>query len=247
MTVTDLARTATTTGMSSPVDARRPRTVRERLASVDHKDIGVRYMVTAFVFFVLAGLESMVMRAQLAGPDGSVVGTQTYDELFTMHGVTMIFLFITPMFSGFGNYLIPLMIGARDMAFPRLNALSYWVYLFSGLFLYSSVVAGAVPGRRSRRVPLCASSARPIAAVPCAPVRARPNSSGSRSDEAMAPQSTTTSGRSARRLRAWMVWATSSLPVPASPSMTAGASLGAMASIRSYRAVIAGSAPTRPP
>ncbi|HEX2850102.1 MAG TPA: cytochrome c oxidase subunit I [Acidimicrobiales bacterium] len=114
-------------------------------ASVDHKKIGVRYMVTAFVFFFLAGVQALFLRAQLAQPDAHVVGPQAYNELFTMHGVTMIFLFNTPVLAGFGNYLLPLMLGTRDMAFPRLNAFSYWIFLFSGLFMYSSYLFGSPP------------------------------------------------------------------------------------------------------
>jgi cytochrome c oxidase subunit I+III len=115
------------------------------LTTVDHKKIGKRYLVTAFAFFVLAGIEALTMRAQLAAPDLDLVTPKDYNQLFSMHGVTMIFLFITPMLSGFGNYLVPLMIGARDMAFPRMNAFSYWVYLASGLFMYSSLVAHIAP------------------------------------------------------------------------------------------------------
>src|SRR5205085_10447909 len=102
------------------------------LTTVDHKRIGKRYLLTAFAFFVAAGLEALAMRTLLAQSNERLIGPRLYDELFTMHGVTMIFLFVTPMLSGFGNYLVPLMIGARDMAFPRMNALSYWVYLASG-------------------------------------------------------------------------------------------------------------------
>jgi cytochrome c oxidase subunit I+III len=101
--------------------------------------------VTAFAFFVLAGIEALTMRLQLAAPDLRLVMPKEYDQLFSMHGVTMIFLFVTPMLSGFGNYLVPLMIGARDMAFPRMNAFSYWVYLASGLFMYSSLIAQIAP------------------------------------------------------------------------------------------------------
>src|ERR671936_1485169 len=113
--------------------------------TVDHKKIGVRYLVTASVFFVLAGLEALSMRTQLARPQEDLIGPKTFNELFSMHGVTMIFLFITPMLSGFGNYLVPLMIGARDMAFPRMNAFSYWVFLLSGLYMYSSFLFGIAP------------------------------------------------------------------------------------------------------
>jgi cytochrome c oxidase subunit 1/cytochrome c oxidase subunit I+III len=115
------------------------------LTSVDHKRIGKRYLVTAFAFFVLAGIEALAMRAQLAQANEKLIGPERYNQLFTMHGVTMIFLFVTPMLSGFGNFLVPLMIGARDMAFPRMNAFSYWVYLGSGLFLYGGFLAGSGP------------------------------------------------------------------------------------------------------
>ncbi|MEY2567948.1 MAG: cytochrome c oxidase subunit [Actinomycetota bacterium] len=115
------------------------------LSSVDHKRIGIRYIVTAFIFFVLAGLQALIMRAQLAGPENHIVGAQVYNELFTMHGTTMIFLFNTPVLAGFGNYLLPLQLGTRDMAFPRLNALSYWIYLLSGIFMYSSYLVGRPP------------------------------------------------------------------------------------------------------
>jgi cytochrome c oxidase subunit I len=115
------------------------------LTTVDHKKIGVRYLFTAFAFFIAAGIEAMIMRSQLARPNESLVSPGTYDQLFTLHGTTMIFLFVTPMLSGFGNYLVPLMIGARDMAFPRLNALSYWIFLASGLFIYSSLPFGLAP------------------------------------------------------------------------------------------------------
>ncbi len=115
------------------------------LTTVDHKRVGMRYIYTAFVFFFIAGLLALVMRAQLAEPNNSVVDADSYNQLFTMHGTTMIFLFNTPVLAGFGNYLLPLMIGARDMAFPRLNAFSYWVFLFSGVFIYSSFLIGKAP------------------------------------------------------------------------------------------------------
>jgi cytochrome c oxidase subunit I+III len=113
--------------------------------TVDHKRIGKRYIVTALIFFVAGGIEALVMRWQLARPGQTVLTPEQYDQLFSMHGTTMIFLFITPLFSGLSNYIVPLQIGARDMAFPRLNAFSYWVYLLAGLFMYASFVYGAVP------------------------------------------------------------------------------------------------------
>src|SRR5947207_8247528 len=114
-------------------------------STVDHKRIGIRYVYTSFAFFFIAGLVALVMRAQLTSPNSRILDPQSYNELFTMHGTTMIFLFNTPVLAGFGNYLIPLQLGTRDMAFPRMNAFSYWVFLFSGVFLFSSVLVGHVP------------------------------------------------------------------------------------------------------
>src|ERR687896_1266502 len=113
--------------------------------TVDHKKIGIMYCVTAFVFFILGGLEALAIRAQLAQPNGEVLDANTYNQFFTMHGVTMIFLVVMPLGVGLMNYVVPLMIGARDVAFPRLNAFSYWVFLFGGLFLYSSFFLGGAP------------------------------------------------------------------------------------------------------
>ena len=113
--------------------------------TVDHKKIGILYGFTAFAFFIIGGLEALVIRAQLAGPDGEIVDAELYNQLFTMHGLTMVFLVVMPLSAAFFNYLIPLMIGARDVAFPRLNAFSYWVFLFGGLFMYSSFVLGGAP------------------------------------------------------------------------------------------------------
>jgi cytochrome c oxidase subunit I len=115
------------------------------LTSVDHKTIGKRYLVTAFLFLIIGGLEAAVMRAQLAQPNQSLLTPEQYNQLFTMHGVTMIFLYALPVLSGFSNFLWPLLLGSRDMAFPRLNAFSYWVFLFSGIFLYASFPLGKAP------------------------------------------------------------------------------------------------------
>ena len=104
------------------------------LSTVDHKEIGIRYLVTAFAFLILGGIEALIFRVQLAQPEQHLLTPEQYDQLFTMHGITMIFLYASPILSGFSNYLWPLLLGARDMALPRLNAFSYWVYLFSGLF-----------------------------------------------------------------------------------------------------------------
>src|SRR5579875_3075410 len=115
------------------------------LTTVDHKKIGIMYIVTAFFFFLVGGMEALLVRTQLAVPNGKVLDPETYNEIFTMHGLTMIFLFVMPMTVGIGNYIVPLMIGARDMAFPRLNAFGYWIVLFGGLFLTSSFLFNAAP------------------------------------------------------------------------------------------------------
>ncbi len=115
------------------------------LSTVDHKEIGKRYLITAFAFLIIGGLEAAIMRAQLAQPNQHLLTPEQYAQLFTMHGVTMIFLYALPVLSGFSNYLWPLLLGSRDMAFPRLNALSYWVFLFAGLFLYASFPMGKAP------------------------------------------------------------------------------------------------------
>src|SRR5438132_5127900 len=109
------------------------------ITTTDHKRIGILYMVTTFVFFCLGGVEALMMRLQLGAPNNTVVTPTVYNQLFTMHGSTMIFLFVVPMMAGLANYFVPLMIGARDMAFPRLNALSYWLLLAGGVVFYSSI------------------------------------------------------------------------------------------------------------
>jgi cytochrome c oxidase subunit 1 len=108
------------------------------IATVDHKRIGILYIITSLFFFLFAGALALLMRTQLARPESTIVERDAYNELFTMHGTMMIFLVVVPVWAGFANYLVPLMIGARDMAFPRLNALSYWLFLFGGLVLLLS-------------------------------------------------------------------------------------------------------------
>ncbi|MEP7287877.1 MAG: cytochrome c oxidase subunit I [Chloroflexota bacterium] len=117
------------------------------ITTTDHKRIGILYMVTAITFFILGGIFALLMRLQLAVPNNTVLSNSLYDALFTMHGTTMIFLVVMPLQVGFGNYLVPLMIGARDMAFPKLNALSYWLFLFAGIFLFSSFFFGGAPDK----------------------------------------------------------------------------------------------------
>lgn len=115
------------------------------ITTVDHKKIGLKYLYTGLGFFALGGILALIMRVQLAQANLEVLDPETYNQLFSMHGITMMFLFIVPTLSGFGNYFVPLMIGTRDMAFPRLNALGYWAFLGSGIFLYSSFLIGRAP------------------------------------------------------------------------------------------------------
>jgi cytochrome c oxidase subunit I len=115
------------------------------LATVDHKKIGIRYIITAFAFLIAGGIESLIFRLQLSWSNLKLLKPEQYDQLFTMHGMTMIFLYAGPVLSGFSNYLWPLLLGARDMALPRLNAVSYWLYLCAGIFLYTSFAFGFGP------------------------------------------------------------------------------------------------------
>ncbi|NUP39485.1 MAG: cytochrome ubiquinol oxidase subunit I, partial [Streptomyces sp.] len=116
------------------------RTLLAWASTTDHKVIGRLYMVTSFCFFLLAGLLALGMRAELARPGLQFMNEHTYNQLFTIHGTIMMLLFATPMFAGFANAVMPLQIGAPDVAFPRLNALSYWMYLFGGLMVVSGFV-----------------------------------------------------------------------------------------------------------
>jgi cytochrome c oxidase subunit I+III len=115
------------------------------LSTVDHKEIGIRYIVTAFAFLIAGGVEALIFRLQLAGPELHLLSPEQYDQLFTMHGVTMILWYAFPVLTGFSVFLQPLLLGTRDMAFPRLNAFTYWVFLFSGIFLYVGFALGMTP------------------------------------------------------------------------------------------------------
>jgi len=119
--------------------------IRGWLSTVDHKTLGIRYIVTAFIFLALGGVEALIMRLQLAQPNQSLLSPERYNELFSIHGITMILWYALPILTGFSVYLQPLILGTRDMAMPRLNAFTYWVFLFSGAFLYTSFLVGAVP------------------------------------------------------------------------------------------------------
>jgi cytochrome c oxidase subunit 1 len=133
---------------SEPALLRRPRSSTgfwSWFTTIDHKKIGILYGVTAFLFFLVGGIEAMLIRLQLVQPNGTILSAESYNQVFTMHGTTMIFLVVMPMTNAFFNYLIPLMIGARDVAFPRLNAFSYWTFLFGALLLNSSWLLGGAP------------------------------------------------------------------------------------------------------
>jgi cytochrome c oxidase subunit 1 len=144
----------TTVTRSLPKTVARPLPLRRPTATtgfwswfttIDHKKIGILYGATALVFFVFGGVEALLIRLQLAGPNGTVLTAAQYNTMFTMHGTTMVFLVGMPLAVAFGNYFIPLQIGARDVAFPRLNMFGYWVVLFGGLFIYSSFFLGGAP------------------------------------------------------------------------------------------------------
>ena len=115
------------------------------IATVDHKRIGTLYAVTSFLWFIVGGIEALLMRVQLSQADSTLIDPELFNQLFTMHGTTMVFLVVMPLSAAFFNWLIPLQIGARDVAFPRLNALSYWIFLFGSLFLNFSWIIGDAP------------------------------------------------------------------------------------------------------
>ena len=120
-----------------PAPAPRPTGIWSWVTTIDHKRIGILYLFTTFFFFAAGGLMALVIRLQLEHANNQVVSAQAYDQLFTMHATTMIFLFVMPVTAGFANYMVPLQIGARDVAFPRLNAFGFWCFLFGGIFLKS--------------------------------------------------------------------------------------------------------------
>src|SRR5919109_1749183 len=126
----------------------------EWITTTDHKKIGVLYLCTTFFFFLTGGLLALGIRTQLATPDTGFLSASAYNEAFTMHGTTMVFLFVVPIWTGFANYIIPLQLGARDMAFPRLNALSYWLLLAGGIVLYSTFLVGPPATGWTMYVPL---------------------------------------------------------------------------------------------
>src|SRR5262245_28208961 len=118
-------------------------TLHEWVTTVDHKRLGILYIVYGLGFLVVGGVEALIIRIQLMYPHSHFVSPQVFNRMFTMHGTTMIFFMVMPILFGFANYLVPLMIGARDMAFPRLNAFSFWLTALSGILLYFSFVGGS--------------------------------------------------------------------------------------------------------
>jgi cytochrome c oxidase subunit I len=144
-----------TTGPPTPVAAPTPSTSfgvfrrpvsatgwRAWVFTVDHKKLGLMYGVCAMAFFLVGGIEALLIRSQLAAPNGKVLSADLYNQMFTMHATSMVFLFAMPMAAAFGNYLLPLQIGARDVAFPRINAFGFWCFLFGGLFINASWLFG---------------------------------------------------------------------------------------------------------
>jgi cytochrome c oxidase subunit 1 len=132
------------------------------LTTVDHKKLGIMYIVSSFAFMALASVEAFIMRLQLMRPGQQLVSPDFFNQMFTMHGVTMVFLAIMPLGIGLANYFVPLMIGARDLAFPRLNAFGYWVYSLGGLMIYTC-----------RRTPAWASTSTPSACSSAVSARPR--------------------------------------------------------------------------
>ena len=133
----------------------------EWVVTVDHKRLGIMYICTGLVFLLVAGLQASLIRLQLAVPENTLLSPQVFNRLFTMHGTTMVFFVGIPILFGFANYLVPLMIGARDLAFPRLNAFGFWLFLFGGMLLYFSYMVRArrrmSAGSRIRRSPAAPS------------------------------------------------------------------------------------------
>ncbi|MDW3215821.1 MAG: cytochrome c oxidase subunit I [Ilumatobacteraceae bacterium] len=117
------------------------------LFTIDHKKLGIMYGVSALFFFLVGGLEALLIRAQLAGPEGTILSADKYNQMFTMHATTMVFLFVMPMAAAFANYFVPLQIGARDVAFPRINAFGFWCFIFGAIFINTSwLLGGAADG-----------------------------------------------------------------------------------------------------
>src|SRR5919204_3460203 len=124
-----------------PAEAPRRRALVSWLTTTDHKRIGILYISTAFVFFLLGGLLAEMIRTQLFEPNNQLFNVHRYNQLFTIHAITMIFLFVMPITVGFANFIVPLQIGAADMAFPRVNAFSYWLFPLGGILIYAGFLS----------------------------------------------------------------------------------------------------------
>ena len=142
MAITEARPEATPSGPPAISPQRHP--IWEWLTTTDHKKIGIMYLVNSYIFFAVAGLLAEFMRTELAKPGTQFFNEEQFNQLFTMHGTTMIFLFVIPILAGFANYIVPLQVGALDMAFPRVNALSFWMLPVGGIILYSGYFTGGV-------------------------------------------------------------------------------------------------------
>ncbi len=140
MTLIDETVTDTVPQVPQAPPMSRGRMVVSWLTSTDHKVIGYLYLITSFVFFLIGGVMALVIRAELTEPNMQFVSLEQYNQLFTMHGTIMLFLFATPLFSGFANAIMPLQIGSPDVAFPRMNMLAYWLYLLGAIIVLLSLV-----------------------------------------------------------------------------------------------------------
>src|ERR1044072_621379 len=135
------------------------------VTTTDHKRIGMMYLVTTFVFFLMGGVEALLMRVQLGAPDNTFLTPSTYNAQFTLHCTTVVLLFVVPIMAGFANYFLPLMIGARDMAFPKLNALSYWLLLAGGIVFYFSLLFHPPEAGWTSYAPLSSSAYSPTGGI----------------------------------------------------------------------------------
>src|SRR5690606_20995448 len=134
-----------TLAVPAPATSKPEGGIRSWIMTVDHKRIGILYFWTSFGFFLLGGIEALLVRTQLIVPNNDFISAEFYNQMFTMHAVTMVFLALMPLTAAFFNFLVPLQIGARDVAFPRLNAFSYWVYVFGGIWVNLGFFVGQLP------------------------------------------------------------------------------------------------------
>ena len=142
-TTVDVVRPSDTGALRRPVESEKG--LLSWVTTVDHKRLGILYGIASLIFFVIGGIEALLIRLQLAAPNGTVLKADAYNQMFTMHGTTMVFLVVMPLSAAFFNYFLPLQLGARDVAFPRMNAFSWWCYFFGGIFIYSSFFLGGAP------------------------------------------------------------------------------------------------------